>query len=244
MAGGLKMYGSSLDFSSVTLPGVGGGLNASNGVGMDQLAKMNASGKKWSPDITGGMSHHNEGLLKMNAAQRDKRTGLVNRDYNEQCDGKDAMKEIFARKKSRMSSFKEMKAKEYGFAEGDSQDSELLSMPLPSMGMAEKKCGPGCNCPLCLNKKQQDAKFREWDTEKRKELKKGEFEGAFAGPDMSFPIASAQDVAAAWSSVGRAKNPRAVMQNILRIAKERGWESGLPESVKQRMKDGGSGLPE
>jgi hypothetical protein len=27
------------------------------------------------------------------------------------------------------------------------------------------------------------------------------------------------------------------------IAKEHGWESGLPDSVKQRIKDGGSGLP-
>ena len=238
------MYGSSLDFSGVSLPGVGGSLNASNGVGMDQLAKMNASGKKWSPDITGGMSHHNEGILKMNAANREKRSSLVNRDYNEQADGASAMKEIFARKKSRMNSFKEMKANEYGFAEGDSQDSELLSMPMPSMGMAEKKCSAGCNCPLCLNKKQQDAKFREWDTEKRRELKKGEFQGEFAGPDMSFPIASAQDVAAAWSSVGRAKNPRAVMKNILRIAKENGWTEGLPESVKQRISAGQSGLPE
>jgi hypothetical protein len=237
------MYGASLDFSGVTLPGVGGGLNASNGVGMDQLAKMNASGKKWSPDISGGMSHHNEGILKMNAALRDKRAGLVNREYNEQCDGKDAMNEIFARKKSRMSSFKEMKSKEYGFAEGDSQDSELLSMPLPSMGMKEHKCkGPGC--PLCAQAQYAEAKFREWDTEKRKELKKGEFKGDFAGPAMSFPIASPEDVAAAWSSVGRAKNPRAIMKNIISIAKRRGWEEGLPESVKQRMKDGGSGLPE
>jgi hypothetical protein len=236
------MYGSSLDFSGVTLPGVGGGLNASNAISTDQLAKMNKSGKKWSPDISGGMSHHNEGLLKMNAAQREKRAGLVNREYNEQCDGSNAMKEIFARKKARMNSFKEMKSKEYGFAEGDSQDSEMLSMPLPSMGMGEHKCkGPGC--PICAQAQHAEAKFREWDTEKRKELKKGEFQGEFAGPKMSFPIASAEDVAAAWSSVGRAKNPRAIMKNIISIAKRKGWEDGLPESVKQRMKDGGSGLP-
>ena len=237
------MYGSSLDFSGVTLPGVGGGLNASNAISTDQLAKMNATGKKWSPDISGGMSHHNEGILKMNAAQRDKRAGLVNREYNEQADGSSAMKETFARKKARMNSYKEMKAKEYGFAEGDSQDSEMLSMPLPSMGMGEKKCGAGCNCPTCVDKKQQDAKFREWDTEKRRSLKKGEFQGSFAGPKMSFPIASAEDVAAAWASVGRAKNPRAIMQSIIRIAKEKGWTDGLPDSVKARMKEGESGLP-
>jgi hypothetical protein len=95
-----------------------------------------------------------------------------------------------------------------------------------------------------LNKKQQDAKFREWDTEKRKDLKKGEYPGSFAGPDMSFPIAGPEDVAAAWASVGRAKNPRAVMHNILRIAKEKGWTEGLPESVKQRISAGQSGLPD
>ena len=235
------MYGANLDFSGVTLPGVGGGLNASNAIGMDRLKEMNASGKKWSPDIAGGMSHHNESILKMNAANREKRSSLVNRDYNEQVDGKSAMKEIFDRKKSRMSSFKEMKAKEYGFAEGDSQDSEMLSMPLPAMSMAECKCGG--NCPVCRDKKRKDEEFREWSTEKRKEMKSGEVSGKFAGPDMSFPISSEADVAAAWSSVGRAKNPRAVMRNIIRIAKEMGLETGLPDSVKQRLKDGGSGLP-
>jgi hypothetical protein len=236
------MYGSSLDFSGVTLSGTGGSINVSNAISGDQLKAMNATGKKWRPDISGGMSSHNEGVLKMNEAARAKKADLVNREYNEQCDGASAMKEIFARKKSRMNSFKEMKSKEYGFAEGDSQDSEMLSMPLPSMGMGEHKCkGPGC--PICAQAQHAEAKFREWDTEKRKELKKGEYPGSFAGPDMSFPISSAQDVAAAWSSVGRAKNPRAIMQNIIRIAKEKGWEDGLPESVKQRMKDGGSGLP-
>ena len=235
------MYGSSLDFSGVTLPGVGGGINASNAISGDQLKAMNATGKKWSPDITGGMSHHNEGILKMNAANREKRSNLVNRDYNEQVDGASAMKEIFDRKKSRMASFKEMKAKEYGFSEGDSQDSEMLSMPLPAMSMAECACGG--TCPTCREKKRKDAEFREWSTEKRKEMKSGEVKGKFAGPDMSFPISSAEDVAAAWSSVGRAKNPRAIMRNIIRIAKEMGLEAGLPDSVKQRIKDGGSGLP-
>ena len=235
------MYGSSLDFSGVTLPGVGGGINASNAVGMDKLEEMNKSGKKWSPDIAGGMSHHNEAILDQHKKSRAKRETLVNREYNEQADGASAMKEIFDRKKSRMSAFKEMKKKEYGFSEGDSQDSEMLSMPLPAMSMAECKCGG--KCPVCREKKRKDAEFREWSTEKRKDLKSGDVKGAFAGPDMSFPISSPEDVAAAWSSVGRGKNPRAIMRNIISIAKKHGWESGLPDSVKQRIKDGGSGLP-
>ena len=185
------------------------------------------------------MSNHNENILKMNASNREKRAGLVNREYNENADGKDAMKEIFDRKKSRMSSFKEMKRNEYGFAEGDSQDTELLSMPLPAF----KECSCGGTCPICRDKKRKDAEFREWDTEKRKKLKAGDVTGEFAGPEMSFPISSPEDVAAAWSSVGRAKDPRAIMRNIVRIAKKNGWESGLPDSVKQRLAAGGSGLP-
>jgi hypothetical protein len=235
------MYGSSFNFSDVTLPGVGGGINASNAISGEQLKKMNATGKKWRPGPDGMMSNHNENILKMNAEHREKRAGLVNRDYNENSDGKDAMKEIFDRKKARMSSFKEMKKNEYGFSEGDSQDAELLSMPLPG-GAFKEACNCG-HCPSCLNKKQKDQEYREWSTEKRKKLQQGEMKGEFAGPDNSFPIASPVDVAAAWSSVGRAANPRAIMRRIISIAKKHGWESGLPESVKKRLAAGESGLP-
>jgi hypothetical protein len=234
------MYGASFDFSGVLLPGVGGSINASNAISTDQLAKMNDSGKKWSPDISGGMSHHNEEVLKAHASQRGRRQGLVNREYNEQASGNDAMKEIFDRKKARSASFMEMKKKEYGFSEGDSQDSELLSMPLPSF----KECACGGKCPVCRDKKRKEAEFREWSTEKRKALKEGKVKGEFAGPDMSFPISSPVDVAAAWSSVGRAANPRQIMAKIISIAKKHNWESGLPESVKQRLSAGKSGLPE
>ena len=234
------MYGTSFDFSGVTLPGVGGSINASNAISGDQLEEMNKSGKKWRPGPDGMMSNHNEEIIKNNAASRAKKESLVNREYNEQANGKDAMKEIFDRKKSRTASFMEMKKKEYGFAEGDSQDSELLSMPLPSF----KECACGGKCPVCRDKKRKDAEFREWSTEKRKALKEGKVKGEFAGPDMSFPISSPVDVAAAWSSVGRAANPRAIMRKIISIAKSHGWESGLPESVKARLADGKSGLPE
>ena len=237
------MYGSSFNFSDVTLPGVGGQINASNAISGEQLKKMNASGKKWRPGPDGlGMSHHNEAVLDMHKKNREKRQGLVNREYNEQSDGASAMKEIFDRKKARTASFKEMKKAEYGFAEGDSQDSELLSMPLPGMSMSEGcKCG---TCAACRDKKRKDMEYREWSTEKRKKLKSGEVKGKFAGPDMSFPISGPEDVAAAWSSVGRAKDPRAIMRNIIRIAKEEGWEAGLPDSVKKRLAAGESGLPE
>jgi hypothetical protein len=235
------MYGSSFDFSGVTLPGVGGGINASNAISGEQLKKQNESGKKWRPGPDGMMSNHNENILKMNAEHRERRQGLVNRDYNENSDGKDAMKEIFDRKKSRMASFQKMKKNEYGFSEGDSQDSELLSMPLPG-GAFKEACS--CNhCASCVNKRQKDQEYREWSTEKRKALKEGKVKGAFAGPDLSFPIAGPVDVAAAWASVGRAANPRAIMRKIISIAKEHGWTSGLPESVKKRMEAGESGLP-
>lgn len=234
------MYGSNFDFSGVILPGPGGQINASNAISGEQLKKMNESGKKWRPGPDGMMSNHNENILKMNAEHREKRAGLVNREYNENADSKDAMKEIFDRKKARMSSFKEMKKGEYGFSEGDSQDSELLSMPLPSF--KDHTC-KGAGCPICANNKQKDVEYREWSTEKRKALKEGKVKGEFAGPDMSFPIASPVDVAAAWASVGRAANPRAIMRKIISIAKSNGWESGLPESVKKRLAAGESGLP-
>lgn len=235
------MYGANFDFSGVILPGPGGAINASNAISGEQLKKQNESGKKWRPGPDGMMSNHNESILKMNAEHRERRQGLVNRDYNENADGKDAMKEIFDRKKSRMTSFKEMKKAEYGFSEGDSQDSELLSMPLPG-GAFKEACSCG-HCPSCLDKKHAELAYREWSTEKRKALKEGKVKGSFAGPDMSFPIASPVDVAAAWSSVGRAANPRAVMRRIISIAREHNWESGLPESVKKRLAAGESGLP-
>jgi hypothetical protein len=75
-------------------------------------------------------------------------------------------------------------------------------------------------------------------------LKEGKVKGEFAGPGLSFPIAGPKDVAAAWSSVGRASNPREVMAKIIKIAKKYGWESGLPETVKSRLGKGESGLPE
>jgi len=235
------VYGSYLSFSDVSTPGVGGSINASNAISGDQLKKQNESGKRWRPSADGmGLSSHNEEIIKNNAASRAKKESLVNREYNEQANGKDAMKEIFDRKKSRTASFMEMKKKEYGFAEGDSQDSELLSMPLPSF----KECACGGKCPVCRDKKRKDAEFREWSTEKRKALKEGKIKGEFAGDDLSFPISSPVDVAAAWSSVGRAPNPRAVMRKIISIAKEHNWTSGLPESVKARLADGQSGLPE
>ena len=233
------MFGTSFDFSDVSTPGVGGGINASNAISGEQLKKMNDSGKKWRPGPDGMMSNHNEETIKMNAEHRERRAGLVNREYNEQCEGSMAMKEIFDRKKSRMSSFKEMKKKEYNCSEGDSQDSELLSMPLPGF---KESCS--CqNCPACRDKKRKEAEFREWSTEKRKALKEGKVKGEFAGPDMSFPISSPVDVAAAWSSVGRAANPRAIMRKIISIAREHNWISGLPESVKARLEKGESGLP-
>jgi hypothetical protein len=238
------MYGASFDFSGVTLPGTGGMINASNSIGMDRLMEMNKSGKKWSPDITGGMSHHAESMLMKNEQKRTKATNLVNRSYNEVSDGNIAMKEIMDRKKMRGASFMEMKKKEYNFGENDNignLDMEGMAIAQP-FAMKEHKCkGPGC--PICANNKQKDAEYREWSTEKRKSLKEGKTKGEFAGPNMSFPIASPTDVAAAWSSVGRAPNPRAVMSKIISIAKSHGWESGLPASVKKRLAAGESGLP-
>ena len=83
------------------------------------------------------------------------------------------------------------------------------------------------------------------DAEYRRKIKDGEMKGAFAGEGMSFPIASPEDVRRAWASVGRSNQPTEKIQRaILRIAKKYNWMSGLPKAVHQRIKKGGSGLPE
>jgi len=229
------MYGAELNFSAVTLPGVGGSLNAATAISSDKLAEMNKSGKKWGSDKAGNLVYHNENLLRANEANRKKRETLVNRDRDSQVDGEEAMKEIFGRKRARADAFRELKRKEYNFAD----DSELLSIPFDGK---EKECkGPGkCKCPACV---KEENSYREWSNEKRKKLQSGEMKGEFAGPAMSFPIASSEDVSAAWSSVGRADNPRKVMANIIKIARKYSWEDGLPETVKSRLEKGESGLP-
>lgn len=236
------MYGAELDFSSVMLPGVGGSINAATAISSDKLEEMNKTGKKWRTDKDGNLTFHNESLLEANKVSRAKRQNLVNRDRNEIALGQDAMTEIMSRKRARMAAFQEIKKKEYNFAD----DSEVLSMPQPFFdeGCSASCKGPGkCSCPTCKAKMKADAEYREWSAEKRKKLQSGEVKGEFAGPGMSFPISSPEDVSAAWSSVGRAANPRKIMAEIIRIAKKYDWTSGLPQTVKDRMAKGESGLP-
>lgn len=83
------------------------------------------------------------------------------------------------------------------------------------------------------------------DAEYRRAIQEGKMKGDFAGEGMSFPIASPEDVRRAWMSVGRSDQPTEKLQkNIIRIAKKFNWENGLPKEVRNRMKKGGSGLPE
>ena len=129
-------------------------------------------------------------------------------------DGPDAMKEIFERKRARGASFREAKMADY-------RDRFALSFDeCVSMNFA--------------------------DQEMRRAIKEGKMKGEFAGDGMSFPITGPEDVRNAWMSVGRAKgqNKSKIYKNILAIAKRHNWENGLPKSVKQRMKKGGSGMPD
>lgn len=228
-----------LDFSSVMLPGVGGTLNAATALSSDKLEQMNKTGKKWRTDKGGNLTFHNEAKLEANKVSRERRKNLVNRDRNENADSQQAMEEIMSRKKARSDAFMELKRKEYNFAD----DSELMSMPQP---FSQSKCSPGCKGPgkcSCSSCKKAVQTYREWSDKKRQQLQEGKVKGEFAGPGMSFPIAAPQDVAAAWASVGRAANPRQVMAEIVRIAKKFGWTSGLPQSVRDRLGKGESGLP-
>jgi hypothetical protein len=70
-----------------------------------------------------------------------------------------------------------------------------------------------------------------WDLERRQSLERGGMHGAFAGQDLSFPIASKQDVSEAWFSSFRTDSEDQVRSNILAIAKEYGWQDGLPSSA-------------
>ena len=228
----------------VVLPGVGGMINASNSQSDPSLEKENKQRRKWGAGVnsegfmTIGKTDHNEMRLANHKERRDSRVNLINKDMNEYADGGQAMSEIMGRRTLRAAEHRELKSKEYSFSE---QEDEYLAMG-SFMPTFDEGCSCG-TCASCRDKKRKDAEFREWSTEKRKELKSGEIKGKFAGPGTSFPISNATDVKAAWSSAGRADNPRQVMKNIIRIAKEMGLESALPDSVKQRLADGGSGLP-
>ena len=236
----------------VVLPGVGGMINASNSQSDPSLKKENKEKRKWGAGVnkegfmTIGKTDHNELRLASHKERRDSRVNLINRDMSEYADGGQAMSEIMGRRTLRASQYRELKKNEYcgmNYAEETDQNAEYLAMGSYGEGCSAGKCPPNCTCASCRAKKKADADYREWSGKKREELKKGEIKGKFAGPGESFPISNATDVKAAWSSAGRAKNPRAVMKNIIRIAKEMGLESALPESVKQRLEEGGSGLP-
>jgi hypothetical protein len=204
---------------------------------------MNRSGKKWRTDSQGNMVFHNEALLKLNQQNREKRESLINRERESVASGQEAMKEIFGLRKARIEAFKEIKRAEYKFAD----DSELLSIPQSFSGECKGK--GKCSCPACMKSYKEDQAFREWSQEKRKKLQSGELKGKFAGPGMSFPVSSPEDVSAAWSSVGRAQDPRKVMANIIRTVKDRleAGESGLPSpdfrewptSKRKKLKEGG-----
>ncbi len=82
------------------------------------------------------------------------------------------------------------------------------------------------------------------DKDYRLAIKDGKMRGDFAGENLSFPIASPEDVRSAWMSAGRSdQSTQKIQRNIIRIAKKFGWENGLPKAVRDRIKKGGSGLP-
>jgi hypothetical protein len=221
-------------------------LNASNSQSDPSLKKENKERRKWGAGVNeegfmtiGKVDHSDIAGVRLanHKERRDKAVNLINRDMNEYADSGQAMSEIVGRKNLRAAQYRELKSTEYKFAEDD-KNAEFLAM-----GTYKEGCSAGCKCAACRDNARKDAEYREWSGKKREEMAKGEVKGKFAGPDQSFPISNATDVKAAWSSVGRAKNPRAVMKRIIAIAKEMGLESALPESVRKRLEEGGSGLP-
>lgn len=157
-------------------------------------------------------------LLQKNKERREKATSLIPTDRDEYITGDGIMKEIMGRKRARFAEAKANKLAHYQERFGLTF-SEIQETYGETGGMSDL----------------------EW----RRSIKDGKIKGDFAGEDMSFPITSPDDVRRAWGSIGRTKQNRDnVMRNIIKIAKKFGWESGLPDSVKKRLKAGESGLPE
>lgn len=61
--------------------------------------------------------------------------------------------------------------------------------------------------------------------------------GYFAGPDDTFPLKDASDVADAWGLAGHAADPDAVRANIKRWAKDNGHYDALPDTAKDEDKE-------
>jgi len=157
-------------------------------------------------------------LLEKNKERREKVEALIPKDRDGYVVGDDIMREIMGRKRARFAEAKANKLAHYQERFGLTF-TEIQNTFGETGGMSDL----------------------EW----RKAIKEGKIKGDFAGEDMSFPIASTDDVRRAWGSIGRTKQNRdTVMRNIIKIAKKFGWESGLPDSVKERLKAGKSGLPE
>jgi hypothetical protein len=148
-----------------------------------------------------------------------------------------AMGQLEANKKRRASVEALIPRDRDNYIVGDDIMKEIMGRKRQRMDMARQN-------KVSYQEDTYGVSYREWSGDMRKALSEGKMKGGFAGPDMSFPIASPADVSAAWSSVGRAKDPDAAMRKIVSLAKEYGWEQGLPKSVRDRLKAGKSGLPE
>lgn len=70
----------------------------------------------------------------------------------------------------------------------------------------------------------------QWSYLNRSKLRYGEIDGAFAGPELSFPIASKMDAVNYWAS---AHEMPEVQKNILAIAKRYGWADSLPDEIRE-----------
>lgn len=76
---------------------------------------------------------------------------------------------------------------------------------------------------------QQMAEGAARRQEKIDALRRGAIPGGFAGPDESYPIASAEDARSTWRYADRADDPAALRASVRRIAKQFGWADGLPD---------------
>lgn len=74
---------------------------------------------------------------------------------------------------------------------------------------------------------------RQWTAREREALAEGKIKGAFAASGNRYPIATGNDVKDAWNMAGQSKidDPDKIRRNVIRIAKDLGLVSSLPETA-------------
>jgi hypothetical protein len=128
-------------------------------------------------------------------------------------------------------------AKEKGTYKGAAYDGKWTSIDPDHLALLPESVG-ACSIEMgCGTHRAAESYFvtsegafraaKTWSQEDRDALPSEDF----AGPDQSYPIKDASDVADAWDLAGHAADPDAVRAKIKAIAKRKGFEASLPKTA-------------